>query len=503
MRSEVLYHIPQTEDADVMIGNSRFRDDEWDLSPLIAQMSLSPSRKKLKFNSINSMQIKFIVKQYMYYKLGQVKAQSAIGTMHSLAYFMRFCKIHSIFSLTQITGQTLLVFAEWLKSKCGISKRTAYMASFAIEDMIRVGQIKGWQVPSDDILTGATAAEIWGSGKDETSIKNVKPIPNDIFDEIVRCAIGYKHDVLTKAGILIQSQTGLRINEVLSIKRGCLHKPENSPAYFEVLLSKTVKGEPIVHRVFANELVVNAITELERHTAALREESDLQELFLVRNKGINVPITLNWSKNRLKTFIRKCDIRGADGELYHLTSHQFRATFVKQLIMRKIPIAYVMKQFAHVSIEMTCHYLTLQEKEVKDIYSRLILSPDAKIAGIRADQIKSKTVELFRGKTESDIDNIITGLSESLSFNPLPGGVCLYDYRRGNCSNGDSCFFYNCPNFVTEISFLPVLKKELELMEKEMERTKQLGHERQWQVQYSRYQHLRPLVARLEVEANG
>ena len=63
-------------------------------------------------------------------------------------------------------------------------------------------------------------------------------------------------------------------------------------------------------------------------------------------------------------------------------------------------------------------------------------------------------------------------------------------------------FFYNCPNFVTEISFLPVLKKELELMEREMERTKQLGYERQWQIQHSRYQHLQPLVAELEGQTN-
>ena len=507
MSNEVLCHIPQAADPEVMVGNSRFRDDIWDLAPLIPQKSLSPAHKRLNFHNIASQQIKFTVKQYMYYKLGQVKARSAIGTMHSLTYFIRYCEINSIYSLAGITSKTLLAFAIWLKTDCGVSKRTAYMASFAIEEIIRVGQIKGWLVPAEDVLIGTTAREIWGSGKDENTTQKVKPIPDDIFDAIVRCAVSYKEyhstGTLTKAGIIIQSQTGLRINEVLSIKSGCLHQPSDSPAYFEILLSKTVMGEPIVHRIFANDLVVSAITELEQNTATLRAESGLQELFLTRNQGIGVPSTMNWSKNRLRTFIRRCDIRGADGELYHLTSHQFRATFVKQLILRKIPIAYAMKQFAHVSIEMTCHYLTLQENEIRDIYSRLILSPSAKIAGIYADEIKSKVTALFRGKAEPDIEGIIANLSESISFNPLPGGVCLYDYRRGNCSNGDGCFFYNCPNYITEISFLPVLKREMELMEQEMERTKRLGFERQWQIQYSRYQHLQPLVARLEVETNG
>lgn len=147
---------------------------------------------------------------------------------------------------------------------------------------------------------------------------------------------------------------------------------------------------------------------------------------------------------------------------------------------------------------MTCHYLTLQESEVKNIYSQLILSPDSKISGIRADELKAKTDALFRGKTEREIDGIISELSESLSFNPLPGGVCLYDYRRGNCANGNGCFFYNCPNYIIEIRFLPVLKKELELLEQEMTRTMRLGYERPWQIQYSRYQHLQPLVEQLE-----
>lgn len=506
MSHEVFCHIPQTIDSEVTVGNSCFGDDLWDLSPLIPQQSLSPSRKKLKFNTIQSVQFKFTIKQYIYYKLGQVKAQSTITTMHSLAYFIRFCRANGIHSLENITRQTLLTFAMWLKTECEIGKRTSYMAFLVVEEMIRIGQIKGWSVPNDDVLTGITAKEIWGSGKDEGSLKKVKPIPDNIFDEILRCALEYeaynKKDILTKCGIIIQSQTGLRINEVLSIKSGCLHQPENSPAYFEVTLSKTVRGDPVIHRVFANDLVISAIQELEQNTKILRERSGLSELFLTCNKGINVPRALCWSNHRLRTFIRRCNIRDVDGALYPLKSHQFRATFVKQLIMRKIPIAYVMEQFAHVSVEMTCHYLTLQENEVKSIYAQLMLSPNAKIAGINAGEIKQKTANVFRGKTEEDIDKVIEELAESLTFNPLPGGVCLYDYRRGNCSNGDSCFFYNCPNYITEISFLPILKKELELMARELERTKQLGYERQWQIQYSRYQHLQPLIEELENQIN-
>ena len=161
-----------------------------------------------------------------------------------------------------------------------------------------------------------------------------------------------------------------------------------------------------------------------------------------------------------------------------------------------------MKHFDHVSLEMTTYYLTLQQEEVKEIYEAIILNPSSKIAGLKAVELKDKLNSQFKGKTDTEIESIIKNISKSMSFNPLPTGVCLYDFRRGNCSDGDGCFFYNCPNYVTEITFYPILKRELGLMEKEMERFKELGRERDWQRQYVKHQYLKPLVDSLEVQIN-
>ena len=90
-----------------------------------------------------------------------------------------------------------------------------------------------------------------------------------------------------------------------------------------------------------------------------------------------------------------------------------------------------------------------------------------------------------------------------MSFNPLPTGVCLYDFRRGNCTDGDGCFFYNCPNYITEVQFYPILKDELDLLEKEMARLKKLDQEPAYQVQAVKYKYLKPLVESLEVQLNG
>jgi len=162
-----------------------------------------------------------------------------------------------------------------------------------------------------------------------------------------------------------------------------------------------------------------------------------------------------------------------------------------------------MKQYAHVSIEMTEHYLTLQEEEIKEIYSEMVFSPDSKVAGLRAKEIKGKLNDLFHGKTEEEVDQIITDLARTMSFNPLPTGLRLYDFRRGNCTDGEGCFMYNCPNYLTEVRFYPVLKGELDLLDIEIARLKELGREREWQREYVRYKSLKPLVESLEVEMRG
>ncbi|MGN2368781.1 tyrosine-type recombinase/integrase [Clostridium cagae] len=491
----------ESDYSNITIGNSKFTDDLWDLSPFITAKTTKDSKKKINFDFIKNEDMKLTVKHYAYYKLGKVKPRTVGDNINGrLPLFIEYCGLNNIESFNEITKEIFLNYSLWLKGEKKVASSTAYARCSVVEEIIKIGQIKGWNVPKTNIFVDFTSLDLWDWKKDRKENKT-KPIPEDIFDKILQCALKEKN-ILTKAGIIIQSQTGLRINEVLSIRQGCVHTTNDGYDYMEVTLSKTEKGEPIIHKVFINELVKNTVVELEEYTKNLRKESGLKELFLVNNWGIRVLNVSNWGEKRLSNFIKRWDIRDSKGNLYPLKSHQFRATFVRELIKQKVPIAHIMKQFAHVSIEMTSHYLTLKEEEVKEIYSDMILGKDSKIAGLRAKEIKFKLDEQFRGKTEQEIDDVVSNLSKSMSFNPLPTGVCLYDFRRGNCSDGDGCFFYNCPNYVTEVKFYPILKQELDLMEKEMSRYKELGQQRSWERQYVKYKYLKPLVDSLEVQIN-
>lgn len=498
---------PDTDLNSIMIGNSRYRDDIWDLRPFITAKSTKESHKYIRFEYISDADIKKTVKQYAYYKLGKTKPKTVRDYIDgSLPMFIEYCSISGIHSFADVTLENYLNFNLWMKDEKKVATSTGNSACHVVEEIIRIGQIKGWNVPQSHLPKTETANQLWNTKKSMKTNKT-KPIPEDVFDKILYHAVHDEKDVLTKAGIIIQSQTGLRINEVLSIQEGCVKRTSDGYDYMEVTLGKTEKGEPIIHKVFINDIVKDAIAELSEYTAELRKESGLKELFIQRitkkHNAIDVLANDGYQAYKLNPFIKRYDIRDNKGELYPLTSHQFRATFVRELIKRKVPIAMIMKQYSHVSIEMTAHYLTLQEEEVKEIYSDMILSPESKIAGLRAKEIKGKLDDLFHGKTEDEIDEVITGLAKTMSFNPLPTGVCLYDFRRGNCTDGDGCFFYNCPNYITEVQFYPILKDELDLLEKEMARLKELGHEREWQKQYIKYKYLKPLIESLEVQLNG
>ena len=494
---------PDTDLNSIMIGNSNYNDDVWDLRPFITAKSTEESHKYIRFEYIADVDMKETVKQYAYYKLGKTKPQTVREYINGkLPMFIEYCAINGIHSFADVTFEDYLNFNLWMKNDKKMAVSTGNHSCHVVEEIIRIGQIKRWNVPAFHLPKTETANQLWNTKKSMKTNKT-KPIPEDVFDKILYHAVHDEKNVLTKSGIIIQSQTGLRINEVLSIQEGCVKRTSDGYDYMEVTLGKTEKGEPIIHKVFINELVKNTIKELSDFTEPLRKESGLKELFLVKYNGIRVLNVTKWNENRLTHFIERWDIRDNKGELYPLTSHQFRATFVRELIKRKVPIAMIMKQYSHVSIEMTAHYLTLQEEEVKEIYSDMILSPESKIAGLRAKEIKGKLDDLFHGKTEDEIDDVITDLAKTMSFNPLPTGVCLYDFRRGNCIDGDGCFFYNCPNYITEVQFYPILKDELDLLEKEMARLKELGQEPAYQVQAVKYKYLKPLVESLEVQLNG
>jgi hypothetical protein len=67
----------------------------------------------------------------------------------------------------------------------------------------------------------------------------------------------------------------------------------------------------------------------------------------------------------LDTYIERTGIRGADGELAHVSPHLFRHHLGTSMVNDGIPITVVAKVLDHQSLEMTARYAQIEDKTLR------------------------------------------------------------------------------------------------------------------------------------------
>ena len=194
---------PDTDLNSIMIGSSRYSDDVWDLRPFIKLKTTKESNKYLLFSYIKDADIKETVKQYAYYKLGKTKPETVRNYINGgLPMFIEFCSLNGIHSFTDVTLEDYLNFNFWMKDEKKVATSTGFRSCHVVEEIIRIGQIKGWDVPQFHLPKKETAYQLWNT-KSSMRTNKTKPIPEDVFDKILYHAVHDEKDVLTKAGIII------------------------------------------------------------------------------------------------------------------------------------------------------------------------------------------------------------------------------------------------------------------------------------------------------------
>lgn len=102
---------PDTDLNSIMIGNSNYNDDVWDLRPFITAKSTAESKKYIRFEFIAYADMKETVKQYAYYKLGKTKPQTVEQYINgSLPMFIEYCSLNGIHSFSDVTLEDYLNF---------------------------------------------------------------------------------------------------------------------------------------------------------------------------------------------------------------------------------------------------------------------------------------------------------------------------------------------------------------------------------------------------------
>lgn len=333
----------------------------------------------IHFCESEGQQVKDLLKHYAAWRLGRVRP---VTVRLELSVYLKpwVCYLHvrQLHDPVGFGGFELERFGRWLRMQ-EMKQEMAERIFYTVHRLLVTGQRLGWKVTADDLPKNPTYQGIIAGQKltvsDRLEIAQkgaTQPIPTDIYEQILLHAVQDETDEITRGGILIQSQTGLRISEVLSLRKNCLKRDENGRYWLIYSLKKTTKSEPQQRLTPANELVVETVRRLEAATEALRKESGREELFLVRNHGIRPVSQTNWNKGRLKNFMQRWGITDENGCVYELHSHQFRATYVRQQLLNGGRIEELQRRFGHVSSEMTARYVHLSQEDLQTMLAPVI-----------------------------------------------------------------------------------------------------------------------------------
>ncbi|SCM82306.1 putative Integrase family protein [uncultured Sporomusa sp.] len=464
---------------DFRIGNGFFSDNVWDFSGYESTTGGS-ARVQLRFSFIKQERIKNVVKAFSASCLLKQKLSGVKRALQGFSLFYRYISDHhpNIQSLAQLNALILRGYFHYLyttdsnKTKGPLSRTGIFHAAAVIKNILIEGNHRGWHVPEDCRWVLPIYCEmIENNPRTKMSAQATKKMFSDeVVQKIIQSAIK-EQCIITKAAIILQSQIGFRISEVLELRPNCI-KNVNGKIKIECCTQKTKKGR-VMRLKPANQLVSEAIVELENATKDIREASGVNYLFIKRTPAGEIIRCneSNWTRDYMQPFVERWDIRET-GELIHLTSHYFRHIFATHAYRKGMPIQSIMKMFDHESLTMTGVYTHISAEDAKVKFAEVI-SGDAVIVGMLAGKIQERLAEdnPFKGKTQQQTTAIINAMNINITAN----GFCFHHpARRDSCADDGECLI--CPNFVTTADFLPVHKKRVTELEKEMDRAQKSGN---------------------------
>jgi integrase len=304
----------------------------------------------------------------------------------------------------------------------------------------------------------------------------------------------------TSCFVIIAFCTGMRISEILTIKRGCIRQQEdtNHGSFFWIdsLLFKTQKknsGSP--RSWMCGPLGAQAVAVLERMGELIGTHNHTQYLFFafthydlakrIGNRNLIKCLSEKSAKCNLKRFYARHHL----GKKIH--PHQFRRSFARNIIRYSSTSILALKEhFKHWSLYMTDWYIGLDQELIEDLEAeRQLLSIEAmeKICtqtvggagGRRWTQELERRIEEgklprnFRGKAGTEFRKKMIGSFHESSMMVIPCGAftyCVFQKDLALCTKGDrpvvnKCNPYDCANSYILSEHVPFYRGKLKVLQ--------------------------------------
>ena len=495
--------IKSTDKLPLNKGNIKFSDNTWDFS---SYTTLNIPKSKLKFNFSNvPNDFEEVLKLYVLIKIlsNTIKFQTLNKMFINLRIFFNYLYFKNIFDVESVMASDIKNFFESKKNEIAITSLDSYRES--IKDFYIFYSSNYKEIFTDE-LEFILKKRDYNAYKAYANTKKFPAIPTNYLNKLLSLFINIMNDENEDLDsrafaciMIIESQTGLRVSELTSIKINQIKTETFDDKKCYYLLYKTFKRNKGNNMssdafIFINDLSYKAYSILTEIHFNNRNKMN-SDILYVPSKAKNIPVKDDYIRNQIKMFSLKhykelgCinpdsslndlygkttiedltiktkrsitkypELKKEDILVYPVT-HQFRVTLCTELYNKGVPIEYISKYLTHLSEDMQDYYVRPKSNYQENIvYSKQILSDivtgKAKLLGKNVTALTKKINDFIQnGKfnTNIDIDHIIDELLKKIPIRAKLGGICIKSSMLRDCSKDAKtdefyCAYGVCPN---------------------------------------------------------
>lgn len=437
--------------------------DDWWLEDKDLQSQHYGRKFHFDFSELNGEEIKDVVKSYVWgnYVTQNMTVNGIYNNFWHLKWFNCYSKKSNITMLKDLTNIQICLFVSYLNTVVSdltnkkISYATRKASLDAIKSIIRWCQIhKPESVPNSEIFTGNEYTGV-------NQKLRIDFIPDEILLQINN-ALKNEENPYLKYGIIILESTGMRIGDLIWLEKDCIKTHLISGytiSWFDHKNRKYHKPMPV--RIEC----VEAIQQLIKVTEGLRLECDkqLKNLLFIykvsKGKMVNQIVQTNdlRFRNWYKSFVERHNITDSEGNLYHLTNHQFRRTLGTDMISKGVNINVIQEVLGHSDPTTTKRfYADVKDKDRAEVFSGI---------GIIGN-INQLDKSHFNNEIEriwfSENKDTKAALCDGYCTKPIVNGeICDRLLKRQKC--------YTCSRYITTPEYLEYHKQHLAELELQVE----------------------------------
>lgn len=443
--------------------NSRPEGDAWNLKDNDKESQYYGRSFKFDFSYISSEEIKDVVKDFVWqnYRTRNRSLGSIYVYQKQFKWFNDFTESRNMTTLKELTNVDIDNFMSYLNTT--ISSRTGKVMSRngkktaldCLKMIISWCQLhKPQAVPNREIFTGNEYTGI-------NSKLKIDYIPDDVLAQINK-ALKTEENPYVRYGIIILQSTGMRIGDLLKLRIDCI-KPHLISGYtirwFDHKTRKERQPMPV------RSECVKAVEKLIEATKELRDEADdkIKDILFIHKpnngRGANVlkvvPQRTLWQW--FNAFIEHNNILDTNGELYNLTSHQFRRTLGTDMLSKGTNINVIQQVLGHADPSITKRfYADVKDKERAEIFKDIGI-----IGNINQldESVFDNPIEMEWFKANKD--KCVAGLCDGYCTKHMEDGkICDRLLKRQKC--------YTCKRYITTPEYLEAHKNHLASLERQV-----------------------------------